>query len=97
MMEAFEIIVSADGELDRDVAIAQATQYLTYTEHTDTVGLGGVFDVNVYGDDSTDQDYGIGLCVEASLNGDDGLKRFMDEMAQLERVESVERVSFQRA
>lgn len=94
MIAAFEIIVSADGELDKEVAIAQATQYLTYGDHTDTIGLGGVIDVTVYGDDGTDQDYGVGLDVEVSLNGDDGHKVFMDEMTTLDRVEMVEAINY---
>lgn len=91
--EAFEVIVSQSGEMNQNVAIANAAKYLAYADQTDTFGYGGdVFDVNMYGGSET-QDYGIGLCFMASVENDDALKRFMDEMTTLAHVESVERLS----
>ena len=92
-LEGFEVIVGvAEGIADSTVAIAHASQYLAYADRTDTYGYhGDTFDVNVYG-----EGHAIGLCFAAPLPSDDDLKRFMDEMAQLSKVESVERVHYER-
>jgi hypothetical protein len=90
--EGFEVIVSQDGQMDEQVAVANAAKYLAYADTTDTFGYeGDVFDVNVY-DGEAGRHYGIGLVFSAVILNDDALKRFMDEMTQLAHVESVERV-----
>ena len=93
--EGFEVIVGvADGIANEQVAIAHASQYLASADTTRTFGQrGDVFDVNVYGDE--DGPFGIGLCFAAPIPSDDGLKSFMDEMATLAQVESVERVHYE--
>ena len=95
-LEGFEVIVGvAEGIADSKVAIAHASQYLAYADRTDTYGYhGDTFDVNVYGRGTGP--FGIGLCFAAPLPSDDDLKRFMDEMAQLSKVESVERIHYER-
>ena len=95
--EAFEVIVSQSGEMNQNVAVANASKYLAYADRTDTFGYDGdVFDVNMYGGPTQEQDYGIGLCFAATIVNDDELKAFMDEMTQLAKVESVERVHYER-
>ena len=95
-VEGFEVIVGvAEGIADSTVAIAHASQYLAYADRTDTYGYhGDTFDVNVYGEE--DGPFGIGLCFAVPLPSDNDLKRFIDEMAQLSKVESVERVHYER-
>lgn len=93
--EAFEVIVGQPGDKSEQVAIAAASQYLAYCDQTDSFGYhGDVFDVNVY-DGDEGRDYGIGLCFATVVENDDDLKRFMDEMATLAKVESVERVHYE--
>lgn len=107
--EAFEVIVSENGNKSESVAIASASQYLSYGDHSDTFGDGGdIFDVNVYGgptsgadaeesgkpETASEFDYGIGLCFAAHMD-DAQLKLFMDEMALLKDVETVERISYE--
>jgi alkyl hydroperoxide reductase subunit AhpF len=92
--EAFEVIVSESGDKSESAAIASASQYLAYGDHSDTFGDGGdIFDVTVYGG-GKDSDYGIGIHFSAHMD-DPQLKLFMDEMALLNDVESVERISYQ--
>lgn len=94
--QAFEVIVGQSGEMNQNVAIANAAKYLAYADQTDTFGYSGdVFDVNCYGGAGTGEDYGIGLCFAATIENDAALKRFMDEMTQLAHVESVERVHYE--
>lgn len=94
-IEGFEVIVSANGEQPENNAVANASKYLAYADQTDTFDhKGDVFDVNVY-DGDEGRDYGIGLCFAAPIVSDDHLKRFMDEMTTLARVESVERVHYE--
>lgn len=94
--EAFEVIVSQSGEMNQNVAVANATKYLAYADQTDSFAYNGdVFDVNMYGGPTSNQDYGIGLCFSTTIVNDDELKAFMDEMAQLALVESVERVHYE--
>jgi len=94
-VQAFEVIVSQNGEQSESNAVANASKYLAYGDQTDTFGLwGDVFDVNVYGGEDG-EDYGIGLCFAAPIVNDSELKSFMDEMVVLAKVESVERVDYE--
>ena len=94
-VEGFEVIVGQSGEKNESVAIAAASQYVAYCDQSDTFGYrGDVFDVNVY-DGEEGRDYGIGLCFAAPIENDDELKTFIDAMARLAHVESVERVHYE--
>jgi len=94
--QAFEVIVSQSGEMNQNVAIANAAKYLAACDTTNTFGQeGDVFDVNMYGGPTSQQDYGIGLCFAVPIPSDEYLKRFMDEMVQVAHVESVERVHYE--
>ena len=93
--ESFEVIIGVTGQIDSEqVAIAEAASYLSYGDTSDTVGLTSeIIDVDVYGGDA--QDWGIGFDLSVVIENDDALKRFMDEMAALAKVESVERIGVQ--
>jgi len=95
--QAFEVIVGQPESIDSErVAIAESARYLAYSDQTDTFGYhGAVFEVNVFGG-GDGEGWGIGLQFDAVISSDDELKAFMDEMAQLSKVESVERVSYER-
>lgn len=92
----FEAIVGVSAEVagDEQTAIAEASRYLAYGDQTDTFGYGGrVFEVDVYGGLSSGaNDWGVGLKFSAPIGSDNDLKAFMDEMAMLAHVESVERL-----
>jgi hypothetical protein len=92
-VEGFEVIVAADeGITDKETAIADASRYLAYADQTDTFGYhGGILGVDVHGDEGGP--FAIGFQFAAPIEDDHALKRFMDEMAQLSHVESVERIS----
>lgn len=94
--EAFEVIVGVSGQIESErVAIAEASSYLSYGDTSDTVGLTSeIIDVDTYGG-GDGRDWGIGLTVSLVIENDDELKRFMDEMVALAKVESVERVGIQ--
>jgi hypothetical protein len=91
-VKAYEVIVSVDSNVsEKEVAIAHASQYLAYADQTDTFGYSGdVFDTHVYGGSLA-----VGLQFSAPFENDDAVKRFMDEMTTLARVESVEEIAYQ--
>jgi hypothetical protein len=78
MSEAYEVIVTRDGRMREQSAIASAAGYVCAT------AAGDVFDVNVYGGGS--EDYGIGICVAFEEN----VPGFDD----MEHVESADRISY---
>lgn len=94
----FEVIVGVSSEVaqDEQTAIAEASRYLAYADQTDTFGYNGrVFAVDVYGGKNYEDevlDYGVGLSFSTVIVDDDDLKSFMDEMAMLAHVETVERL-----
>jgi hypothetical protein len=92
-VEGFEVIVAVSETIDnREMAIADASKYLAYADQTDIFGYhGSLLYVKVHGDE--DGPFAIGFQFAAPIESDDALKRFMDEMTQLSRVESVERIS----
>jgi len=94
---AYEIIVSQNGDQSVKTAIANASAYLSYADTTDNIGLySDTFDVNVYGN-SGQQDYGIGLCICVSIDENNiNIEHFEEEMERLSRVETFERVPYQR-
>lgn len=94
--EAFEVIVSQSGEMNQNVAIANAAKYLAACDTSNTFGQrADVFDVNMYGGPTQEQDYGIGLCFAVPIPSDRELKQFMDKMTEIAHVESVERVHYE--
>ena len=97
-VEAYEIIVSQDGEQSDETAVANASKYLSFVDRTDTFGYtGDVFDVNIYGGEGG-QDYGIGLCVAVMLDGwsdSDKDEQFEQELERLSRVETFEQVHYE--
>lgn len=104
-IEAFEVIVSQSGEQSKKNAVANAAKYLAYADTTDTFGLeGDVFDVNIYGggvrsvgqrEDGTMEDYGIGLSVAVPIPSAEYRRDFEDELSNLAKVETFERVGYQ--
>lgn len=90
--DAFEVIVGRRGDQPRETAIANAAKYLSYGDQTNTLGESRVVGVEVY---DSGESYGIGLTFKTYIGGDDALKRFMDQMAELRDVESVEQVSIE--
>ena len=91
--ETFDVIVGVTGQTDEQNAIADVSQYLAYADQTDTFGhRGNVTDVNVYAD--ADGPFAVKLQFTTTIENDDALKRFMDEMTTLARVESVERLDY---
>lgn len=93
--ESFEVIIGVTGDINTEqVAIAEAAKYLSYCDTTDTVALTSeIIYVDVYGGDG--RDWGIVFDLSVGIEDDDALKRFMDEMAALAKVESVERIGVQ--
>jgi hypothetical protein len=106
-MVEFEIIVGVSSEraFSEELAIAEASRYLAYSDQTDTFGhRASIFQVNTYDGPSSgadadasgkpeaasELDWGIGLHFDAPITSDDQLKSFMDELASLAHVESVE-------
>ena len=98
-IEAFEVIVSHDGQQPEHNAVANAAKYLAYADTTDTFGLeGDVFDVNIYGGPSSGADAavsGIGLSVAVPIPSAEYRRDFEDELSSLAKVESFERVGYQ--
>ena len=97
-IEAFEVIVSQDGQSKKN-AVANAAKYLAYADTTDTFGLeGDVFDVNIYGGPSSGADAavsGVGLSVAVPIPSAEYRREFEAELERLAKVESFERVGYQ--
>lgn len=98
-VEKFNVIITQAGSQTENKAVANASKYLAYADQTDTFGYSGdIIDINVYGGDypignGSVQDFKIEICFAATIINDNDLKKFMDEMVTLSKVESVERVS----
>lgn len=97
--QAFEAIVTVSGAVaTEESAIAEASRYLAHVLlHSDTFGNHSeVFDVNVYGGDLSTRngDWGIALSFTTMIENDRALKRFMDRLADLSRVETVENIPY---
>lgn len=91
MRETFYIVVEVLNRKDEKTAIATAASYLAYGDQTDTIGYAPSYNnVNVFSDASAP--VRIGFEIEVNIENDDHLKNFMDEMEQLSRTMSVERV-----
>lgn len=79
--EEYEVIVSVSEDVtDRDIVIANASQYLAYADQTDTFGYSGsIVDVDV-------RDSAVALKFLAIIENDGARERFLSEMEQLARV-----------
>jgi len=110
-VKAFEVIVSRNGQMSEQVAIASASKYLSYADTSDTYGyLGDIIEINVYGghsggSDSTDtgplnsveQDYGIGLVFAVVITSEQEMDRFTRQLEDLAYVESFEQIHYEPA
>jgi hypothetical protein len=92
---AYEVIVSQSGNQSENVAVANASKWLAYADTTNTIGYANIFDVNVYGGESS-QDYGIGLCIATPIGSLSDKARFEREVENLSKVETFEEVHYQR-
>lgn len=89
----FHIVVEVLSCTEERTAIATAASYLAYADQTDTIGYAPAYkNVTVRSNDAGP--LSVGLTVTLSIQDDDHLKRFMDELTQLSRVLSVEREVF---
>lgn len=107
-VKAFEVIVSRDGQMSEQVAIASASKYLAFADASDTYGyLGDVIDVNVYGGhnegsaptdtgplNSDERDYGIGLVFAVVITSEQEMDRFTTQLEDLAYVESYEEIPY---
>jgi hypothetical protein len=91
MRETFNVRVEVLDCNDNKTAIAKASMYLAYGDQTDTVGYSPVIhDVAVHSDSTGP--IGVTFRVTLSVGSDQDLKRFMDELATMSKVQSVERL-----
>lgn len=88
--ETFDITVTVRDCIEKEIAIARASSYLSYADQTDTVGYAPNFKSVFVHTDGTHPTH-VTLTVELEIMNDQELKRFMDEMVQLAKVKSVER------
>jgi len=108
-VKAFEVIVSRDGQMSEQVAIASASKYLSYADASDTYGyLGDIIDINVYGGhsdgsglsdtgplNSVGRDYGIGLVFAVVITSEQEMDRFTRQLEDLAYVESFEQIHYE--
>lgn len=98
--KVYEVVVEvSDDSTDKHRAIAEASRYLAYADQSDTFNPmdSDLYGVDVNGgtvDGSAEYDWRIGLTFAATLPSDDDVKRFMDEMASLSRVKTVEELRY---
>lgn len=89
--ERFQILVEVLNCADKQTAIATAGAKLAYADQTDTIGYAPDIK-NVYVHSDGDGPLSVDLTVEVAIENDEHLKQFMDELAALAPVMSVERV-----
>lgn len=89
--ETFDITVEVLNRSLRDTAIATASAYLAYADRTDTIGYAPAYE-SVFVHTDGEHPVSVTLTITVEIVNDDALKRFMDEMVELSRVMSVERV-----
>lgn len=88
--ETFQITVEILNRKNENEAIATAAAYLAYADQTDTIGYSPSFTGARSLSDSSGP-FAVILTMELNISNDNHLKEFMDEMAHLSRVKSVER------
>lgn len=107
-VKAFEVIVSRNGQMSEQVAIASASKYLSYADTSDTYGyLGDIIEINVYGGhnegsglsdtgplNSDERDYGIGLVFAVVITSEQEMDRFTRQLEDLAYVESFEQIPY---
>lgn len=94
---AYEVIIGISNEVAhrQNEAIAEASRYLAYADQSDTFGYNGrVFEVNVYGGEGREMDWGIGLKFTAPVGLLPDKARFEAELDQLAHVESWEEIPY---
>jgi len=91
--KAFEVIVSVTGNIRNEkVAIAEGVRYLT-SGSDDLAETGDPFEIHAY-DGDEGLDWGIGVHFVVSIEDDEHLKIFMDDMTDMKLVESVEHLPY---
>lgn len=91
--QRFEVVVVARENPDsKEMAIANCSKYLAYGDQTDTFGYhAAIRSVDIEPKPSlVDAAERVVFTFDAPITNDSELKAFMDEMASLPRVESVE-------
>lgn len=93
MRKSYEVTVGVPTNPNDEVlAAAAASRWLAYADQTDTFGyLADIKDVEPYTNDV--EVCAVAITFTAPFPSDDDVKAFMDEMAHLSRVETVEEVS----
>lgn len=90
--EIFDITVEVLNRSQDENAIATASAYLAYADQTDTIGYAPDYQDTTVNDSHGDQNpVSVTFTIGLEIPNDSALKRFMDEMAQLSKVLSVER------
>lgn len=88
-MKQITAVVEVLDCVDEQTAIATASAYLAYADQTDTFGYNPtIHQTRVFQDG--DGPVAVEFTFDANLPSDDDVKRFMDEMAHLSKVMSVE-------
>jgi (p)ppGpp synthase/HD superfamily hydrolase len=88
--ETFTIRVEVLDCSDSNTAIANAASYLAYCDTTDTIGNApNIKEVLVNGNSSGPTIVNMSICL--NISGDEHLQEFMQELATLSKVLSVER------
>lgn len=96
-IEAFEVIVGADGDLSKEQAIADASRYLAYCDQTDSFGYSAnILDVETHGGFGNG-DWGIAFTFSHHVTDDLEREKFYSEMKALSRVEVYEQIPFEPA
>lgn len=88
--ETFTLRVEVLDCIDNGTAIATAAAYLAYGDTTDTIGYApNIKETEVHTDG--DGPIAVTLSIGVNIQDDDHLKLFMDELATMSKILSVER------
>lgn len=93
---AYEIIVGQRGEMNQNVAVANAAKEIAGADTTGSITFADIFDVNMYGGPTSNQDYGIGICLALPVGGARDKARFERELEALAKVETYEEIHYER-
>lgn len=84
-------MVARENPDSKEMAIANCSKYLAYADQTDTFGYhAAIRDVDFHRNRRKGDTHRVIFTFDAPITNDSELKAFMDEMATLSRVESVE-------
>jgi hypothetical protein len=89
--EIFDITVEVLNRSQDENAIATASAYLAYADQTDTIGYAPDYRDIIVNSHGGQHPVSVTFTIGLQVPNDSALKRFMDEMAQLSKVLSVER------